>query len=66
MNNIPAPTDLAAMAWELQALFDALDELMPLDSAENPPALHGLASVGRARARELAKHLSKVEGFTNA
>ncbi|WMD23065.1 hypothetical protein RAS12_12025 [Achromobacter seleniivolatilans] len=66
MNNIPAPTDLAAMAWEIQALFDALDELMPLDSADNPPALHGLASVGRARAQELANHLSKVEGFTNA
>ena len=45
MSNIPAPQDLASMAWEIQSLFDALDELMPLDSANNPPALHGLASV---------------------
>lgn len=66
MKTIPSSQELASMAWELQALFDALDELMPLDSANNPPALHGIASVGRARAQELANHLSKVEGFTNA
>ena len=66
MSSIPSPQDLTAMAWEIQSLFDALDELMPLDSANNPPALHGLASVGRARAQELANHLSKVEGYTNA
>jgi len=58
-NHIPAPKDLAGMAWELKALLDALDELMPLDKAEGV-SLHALAQIGSARARDLANHLSVI------
>ncbi|KGD95264.1 hypothetical protein JL37_11305 [Achromobacter sp. RTa] len=65
MSNIPAPQDLASMAWEIKALLDALDELMPLDKADGV-ALHALAQIGSARARELANHLSIVTEVRHA
>lgn len=55
----PPPQGLADIAWEIKALLDALDELMPLDKAEGV-SLHALAQIGSARARELANHLSVV------
>lgn len=55
----PAPADLAGMAWEVKALFDALDELMPFDKAEGV-SLHALAQIGSVKARDLANHLSVV------
>lgn len=55
----PVPQDLAGMAWEIKALLDALDELMPLDPAEGV-SLHALAQIGSARARDLANHLSVI------
>ena len=58
-NNTPSPQDLAGVAWEIKALLDALDELMPLDKAEGV-SLHALAQIGSAKARELANHLSVV------
>lgn len=55
----PAPADLAGMAWEVKAILDALDELMPLDKADGV-SLHALAQIGSARARDLANHLSVI------
>ncbi|KQZ96167.1 hypothetical protein [Achromobacter sp. Root565] len=55
----PAPSVLADMAWEIKALLDALDELMPLDTFDGV-SLHALAQIGSARARELANHLSVI------
>lgn len=54
-----ASPDLVGMAWEVKALLDALDELMPLDKAEGV-SLHALAQIGSAKARDLANHLSII------
>lgn len=58
-DKMPAPLDLAGMAWDIKALLDALDELMPLDKAEGV-SLHALAQIGAAKARDLANHLSII------
>lgn len=55
----PAPSELSDMAWEIKALLDALDELMPLDTFDGV-SLHALAQIGSTRARALANHLSVI------
>lgn len=63
----PTIQDLTSMAWEVKAVLDALDELLPATgSREWPVDLHSLIWLASARARELANHLSEVVEVTRA
>lgn len=66
MNTPPAIQDLTGMAWEIKAVLDALDELLPIGKAEDPVDLRSLIWLASARARELANHLSEVVEVTRA